>query len=246
MHELSSVISHNFDHVVNFSARIRFSPEKDWPINAGLDGVIAKLEGISRGDVSMADVIVLAGYTAIENDGGNTMPFCGNRVDASDAAYSENLAPRDYYLTTEAKVKDDIVVRGMTLKQGVALYGMPTEVFAFGEIFSILKTGTVSSATVKTGTVSSGTVTANGETYALTAEQEALVNDLALKAIVDEYADDEAAFKTAFAEAWVYMMNAGRYTGPTSNYCDDPSSAFAVSAAVTVGGVLALALALIM
>ena len=231
---------------MNFSARIRFSPEKDWPINAGLDGVIAKLEGISRGDVSMADVIVLAGYTAIENDGGNTMPFCGNRVDASDAAYSENLAPRDYYLTTEAKVKDDIVVRGMTLKQGVALYGMPTEVFAFGEIFSILKTGTVSSATVKTGTVSSGTVTANGETYALTAEQEALVNDLALKAIVDEYADDEAAFKTAFAEAWVYMMNAGRYTGPTSNYCDEPSSAFAVSAAVTVGGVLALALALIM
>lgn len=224
-------------------ARIRFSPEKDWEVNAGLESVIAKLEGIDRGDVSMADLIVLAGYVAIENDGGYTMPFCGNRVDAMDAAYSENLAPRDYYLNTAIKVKDDAEIRGLTLEQGVALYGMPSDVFEFGEIFKVLTDGEVSGESV----------TFQGETYSLTEEQAVLARDPALLEYVVKFADDPWAFKAAFKDAWVHMMNAGRYTGPDSNYCDegepgspsadtgDSSASFlsaASGAALALGGAL--------
>lgn len=177
--------------------------------------MIVKLDALNSGDLSMADLIVLAGYVAIEHDGGSTMKFCGNRVDASDAAYSENLGPRDYYDTTEAKVKDDMVVRGLSMEHGVALYGMPTDVFEFGAIFSVLKDGTVGS---DNGSI---TITLDGTTYVLTEEQAVLQSDAELRAIVDKFADDEEAFKMAFAEAWVYMMNAGRYDGPNSNVCDD-------------------------
>jgi catalase-peroxidase len=78
-------------------ARIRLAPQKDWAVNepSALAGVLSKLEGIQQDfngaggkQVSLADLIVLAGGAAIEKaakDGGYdvTVPFSPGRTDAT-------------------------------------------------------------------------------------------------------------------------------------------------------------------
>jgi len=75
-------------------ARLRLAPQKDWAVNAGTGPVIAELERIQAdfnaggGNVSLADLIVLAGSAAIEKaaaDGGVTVsvPFHPGRTDAT-------------------------------------------------------------------------------------------------------------------------------------------------------------------
>lgn len=80
-------------------ARIRLAPQKDWAVNnpAQLQNVLAVLEGIQKEfnsaqtgnkQVSLADLIVLAGCAAVEQaakNGGSvvTVPFTPGRTDAS-------------------------------------------------------------------------------------------------------------------------------------------------------------------
>ncbi len=82
-------------------ARIRLAPQKDWEVNqpAQLAGVIEVLEEIQQTfnaaqsggkEVSLADLIVLAGSAAIEQAATNagydvTVPFTPGRMDASEA-----------------------------------------------------------------------------------------------------------------------------------------------------------------
>ena len=82
-------------------ARIRLAPQKDWTVNrpARLATVLKRLEGIQHGfnsgrsdgkQVSLADLIVLAGGAAIEQaaklaDHDITVPFKPGRTDASQA-----------------------------------------------------------------------------------------------------------------------------------------------------------------
>jgi len=94
-------------------ARIRFAPQKDWPVNqpAQLAKVLKALEGI-QGEfnrstaggkkISLADLIVLAGSAAVEQaakKGGHsaTVPFTPGRMDAleeqTDAAAFDVLEP---------------------------------------------------------------------------------------------------------------------------------------------------------
>src|SRR5690606_16150031 len=92
-------------------ARIRLAPQKDWEVNepAQLAKVLKTLEGIQKDfqsggkKVSLADLIVLAGSTAVEKaakDAGVdvTVPFTPGRMDASeqqtDAASFAPLEPR--------------------------------------------------------------------------------------------------------------------------------------------------------
>lgn len=94
-------------------ARVRLAPAKDWAINdpAELTKVLAKLEGIQKKfngsaaggkQVSLADLIVLGGNTAIEQAAKKagydiTVPFTPGRVDAAqsqiDVASYEHLRP---------------------------------------------------------------------------------------------------------------------------------------------------------
>ena len=86
-------------------ARIRLAPQKDWKVNnpAQLTEVLKALEGVqsefSKGgkQVSLADLIVLAGGAAIEKASGAKVPFTPGRGDATDeqtdAGTFEHLEP---------------------------------------------------------------------------------------------------------------------------------------------------------
>ena len=70
-------------------ARVRLAPQKDWAVNEPeeLAKILAKVDEL-RGDLSMADAIVLAGTAAVEKaarDAGYNVkvPFTGGRGDAS-------------------------------------------------------------------------------------------------------------------------------------------------------------------
>ena len=84
-------------------ARIRFPPQSEWPANEGLDATLRLLAPIKEradkggfgGVLSWADLIVLAGNTALEN-AGVSVNFCGGRTDdpdGSDTSASSVLEP---------------------------------------------------------------------------------------------------------------------------------------------------------
>ncbi len=102
-------------------ARIRLAPQKDWAVNdpEELAKVLATLDGI-RGQLSMADAIVLAGTAAVEKavrDAGFDVevPFLGGRGDASaDQTDAESFEPLEpfaegfrNYLKTKTSVKTE-------------------------------------------------------------------------------------------------------------------------------------------
>ncbi|WDA42719.1 catalase/peroxidase HPI [Erythrobacter sp. BLCC-B19] len=102
-------------------ARVRLAPQKDWAANdpEELSRVLGVIDA-HRGNLSMADAIVLAGSAAVEKaarDAGHdvTVPFLGGRGDAgdehTDAASFEPLEPfadgfRNY-LKTKADVRTE-------------------------------------------------------------------------------------------------------------------------------------------
>ena len=102
-------------------ARIRLAPQKSWAVNEPeeLQRVLAKIDAL-RGNLSMADAIVLAGTAAVEKaakDAGFdvSIPFMGGRGDASaeqtDAESFEPLEPKAdgfrNYLSTKHSVKTE-------------------------------------------------------------------------------------------------------------------------------------------
>jgi catalase-peroxidase len=65
-------------------ARVRLAPQKDWEVNEPemLAKVIDTLDGL-RGNLSLADTIVLGGVVALEKAGATNVPFTGGRGDAT-------------------------------------------------------------------------------------------------------------------------------------------------------------------
>ena len=106
-------------------ARVRLAPQNGWAVNdpAELKKVLAKIDEL-RGNLSMADAIVLAGTAAVEkaaHDAGFkvSVPFAGGRGDASaeqtDAESFDPLEPQAdgfrNYLKTKMSVKtEDMLV----------------------------------------------------------------------------------------------------------------------------------------
>ena len=94
-------------------ARIRFSPGKDWEVNKNLDRALDLLKPVKsrHGDsLSWADLIVLAGNTALELSSTKTdlsLPFCPGRTDDTRGTGWEDLQPRKcslyFYLQVDFK-----------------------------------------------------------------------------------------------------------------------------------------------
>lgn len=128
-------------------ARIRLSPQKDWDINrsSGVADVITALEGVqaefnaSGTQVSLADLIVLAGSAAIEqaSSGRVSVPFTPGRTDTTqeqtDVDSFQVLDPgfdgfRNYKNTedprsTEALLVDKAALLGLSAPEMTALVG---------------------------------------------------------------------------------------------------------------------------
>ncbi|MGN6500465.1 MAG: catalase/peroxidase HPI [Tsuneonella sp.] len=120
-------------------ARIRLSPQKDWEVNEPqmLAKVLGTLEGL-RGNLSMADAIVLGGVVALEKAGATNVPFTGGRGDATqeqtDAASFAPLEPeadafRNYVgkkklaVKTEEMMLDRASLLGLSVPEMVVLIG---------------------------------------------------------------------------------------------------------------------------
>ena len=126
-------------------ARIRLAPQKDWEGNepARLARVLGVLEGIaSKTGASLADTIVLAGNTGVEEAAKAagfdvTVPFAPGRGDASeemtDAESFDVLEPladgyrnwqkKDYVVSAEEMLLDRTQLMGLTAPEMTALVG---------------------------------------------------------------------------------------------------------------------------
>ena len=126
-------------------ARIRLAPQKDWDVNtsSNVGDVIAALEGIqaefnaSGTQVSLADLIVLAGNAAIEKASGSSVPFTPGRTDTTQDKTDEDsfgvLEPtvdgfRNYNNTkdprsTESLLVDKAALLGLSAPEMTVLVG---------------------------------------------------------------------------------------------------------------------------
>lgn len=160
-------------------------------------------------DVSYADLIVLAAQVSLEDAGSNAMAFCSGRTDAPENN-REFLKPivYDSRLRNSVKVRDTMVVQGLSFRQGVALAGLPTNSEDLSNDFfqNLIKASD------------------EGEQGDFSDNEWALTEDEELRAIVKLYADNEEAFMAEFESAWTYLVTADRFDGPRSNACNGVST----------------------
>ena len=220
-------------------ARIRFSPQKDWPVNKGLGAVLNLLKPVKDANPTLtwADLIVLAGTEANNFAVGppyDTIKFCPGRSDATTSGEGdENLAPRNYS-TAMIAVRDNMKVMGLTPHEMVALAARlrsATQQQRLGYTAATwtANPGVISNQYFKTLLLEDWqkvtSPTGKEEYKAAGKALYMMPSDLVLKwdaefaAIAQEYAGDNAAFKKAFANAWAKVMNADRFKGPTGNWC---------------------------
>jgi catalase-peroxidase len=125
-------------------ARIRFAPQKDWEVNEPemLAKVLSTLDGL-RGNLSMADAIVLGGVVGLEKaikDAGHNVPvpFTGGRGDATEEqtdadsfavmepeadAFRNYLGKKKLAVKTEEMMLDRASLLGLSVPELVVLIG---------------------------------------------------------------------------------------------------------------------------
>ena len=212
-------------------ARIRFSPQKDWAENVGMNNVLMLLETVKQsfGDnLSWADLIVLAGNIALEEASGMSYDFCSGRSDATDGSGSEFLNMNTYpNLLTE--LKDRKTIMGLTNREMIALLGRirgGNSQITLGykgtwmlnkwnnEYFKLL----IEETWVKISDNEFKSYTR--ENIYIMASDHVLLYDAPLLAIVQEFASDNNLFMNEFRRAWTKLMNIDRFDGPVKNLCD--------------------------
>ena len=147
------------------------------------------------------------------------------------------------------KVKDDIVLQGLSFREGVAIAGRPRSAvlqafrgyngsWGIGKEISTLTNSYFSvlldndwelvphrggRGMVETDpeyfSVSKGGEREQPVRYVMHSDL-AILHDPILRAIAMEFASDEDAFLAAFTSGWNKLMNADRFDGPDGNLCD--------------------------
>ncbi|KAJ3086364.1 hypothetical protein HK102_013232 [Quaeritorhiza haematococci] len=172
------------------------------PENFGLGGTIGFFQGTKRRfpDVSMADIIDWGAITSIKACGGPDIPFRAGRVDATTrnkegtlagnpntpipelvAAFGRmGLSARDFVALSAGAHS----VGGTRFREQEGFDGTPNRFD--NEIFKRILAGT-----------------------AIFASDNGLANDPTTRPIVEEFANSQEAFFTAFSEAYTKMMSLG-------------------------------------
>ena len=117
-------------------ARIALAPQKDWDVNepAQLAKVLDTLNGL-RGNVSLADAIVLGGVVGLEMGGATNVPFTGGRGDATQeqtdvesfdwmepqADAFRNYLPKKLRVKTEEMMLDRASLLGLSVPEMAVL-----------------------------------------------------------------------------------------------------------------------------
>lgn len=223
-------------------ARIRFSPEKDWPVNVDLDKALLLLKPIKDrfgSRLSWADLIVLAGTVAIEEAGGRPMQFCGGRTDAEEGSGSEYLKPNNISgnFTSVVELKESMKIMGLSNREMTVLIGgghslgkkhytrsgfngpwTPDPTRLSNDYFQTLLSEEWEEFTVpQTGKKQ---FKAKGKDLFMLKADLMFKIDAEFLAITHEYASDNNLFLDDFAKAWTRMANADRFAGPTGNVCE--------------------------
>ncbi len=119
-------------------ARVALEPQKNWDVNEPemLAKVIDTLDGL-RGNLSLADAIVLGGVVGLEKAGAKNVPFTGGRGDATQdqtdvesfswmepqADAFRNYLPKKLAVKTEEMMLDRASLLGLTVPEMVVLVG---------------------------------------------------------------------------------------------------------------------------
>eukprot|EP00051_Salpingoeca_urceolata_P026673 m.478160 g.478160 ORF g.478160 m.478160 type:complete len:758 (-) comp21053_c0_seq1:38-2311(-) len=232
-------------------ARLRFSPEKDWPINAALDRALALLQPVMETfpkGLSWADLIALAGTVALEEATNVAIPFCPGRTDATDGAGSEYISPT---ISPDGNVSAYDVVA--SVRAGIKLSGLSAPMYAalVGGGHSLGRmhidrsgfNGTWSPTPTKVDNSwfrdlldqdwELVTVEATGKQLykARNKDIHRLASDMAfawdpeLAGISEAFAEDNTHFVNTLAHAWTTILNADRFDGPTGNLCSKDAAA---------------------
>lgn len=191
-------------------ARIRFSPEVNFPANAGALEAIGKLRGVKKvfgARLSWADLITLAGHAAVAPHSG-PMPFCGGRTDATDGAGSRWLQPLSAP-SSAAYFKEHPT--GLTAREVLAVWAAASRAVAAtrrppADFFRWVALATPT------------------EVAEMPADLRVVHDDAELREAALDFASDPAAHKALLAKAWPRLMSLGRFDGPASSPCDDPAA----------------------
>merc|ERR1719150_3462455 len=182
-------------------------------------------------DVSYADLIVLAGNTALEMRGATPLPFCGGRTDATESGSAGVMPP----LLDESKENslDD-------LRESALLLGVSPREWTALQAFRVLASNDQSGSDYFTKLLFSDWARVEVEVdgakkvvykskgsrrlrtieraeYLLTIEPE-------FRAAAQDFATEPKVLAQEFAAAWTKVMNADRYDGPAGNLCAPYSS----------------------
>jgi catalase (peroxidase I) len=225
-------------------ARLRLEPQISWPANAALDSALELLQPVKDAfgaDLTWADLIALAGTTALEVSSGCdgfAIPFTGGR---SDATAGEGLPTPDYLqfqlsggaaTDTVAALQNAQAMLGLSSREMVALMGGGHTLGRQHKARSGFLDGKFTTNPLSldneyfknlvdlTWTKVANTDAAHEEYSATTKAGEVLhvlktdmllVWSSAYKAVVEEYSLDNALFLSDFANVWVKVMNADMF-----------------------------------
>lgn len=230
-------------------ARIRFPPQKNWPTNKNIVPIIESLNTIKEFygiGLSWADLIVLAGSTAIEQAGGPPIKFCGGRTDDDNGKASDNLFPLiKGFNDSMTYFHEFIDLMGMTKREYTALHGGG---YSIGQDASALESdcgglfcrrNPLDGSNFELSNNFFSTILKNeweeyvdpitGKEMYIATEDPSLFMykvdlqfkyDSELLQYAQEFASDDKHFKESFAHAWTKLMNSDRFDGPINNLCD--------------------------